>query len=286
MTDFAIGDAFVGVWGFQPAFADMDGDGWPELLMAADFETSRYLINNCDGTFTDYTVESGTGLDDNGMGQTIGDLNNDGRFDWFVTSIYEKGVPPPANPGDMLYLNVAPHQYTEISSPAGVNDGGFGWGTVALDLDHDGWLDLLQVNGATHEPWINERARLYYNTRNPAPGWFVDIAEQAGLDSTGQGRALVAFDYDNDGDLDFVIHNSNGPLQLWRNDTTPIGNWLRLFLDTSRNPELAPRGFGAHIRVKVGNTSQVRVMNASPSYLGTCEQGVHFGLATPRSSTS
>ncbi len=279
VTATAVGDAFAGVWGFQPAFADMDGDGYPELLLAADFETSRYLVNNGDGTFADLTVASGTGLDDNGMGQAVGDLDNDGLFEWFVTSIWEV-VPPPGNPGDMLYLNLGNHSYQEISHEAGVNNGGFGWGAVAVDLDQDGWLDLVQVNGATHEPWIIERARVYHNSAKPGPGWFTDVAEQAGLDSTGQGRAVVAMDSENDGDQDLAILIYNGALELWRNDTEPAGNWLRLFLDTSNNPRLAPRGFQARVVATAGGQSQCRVMNSSPSYAATCEQTVHFGLGS------
>jgi len=96
----ALGDAIDNVWGFQPAFVDMNGDRYPELLIAADFETSRYFVNNGDGTFTDQTGGSGTGLDDNGMGQTVGDFDNDGRLDWYVTSVHSE-TPPPDNPGNM-----------------------------------------------------------------------------------------------------------------------------------------------------------------------------------------
>jgi hypothetical protein len=167
VTDTALGTAIDGVWGFQPAFVDMDGDRFPELLIASDFQGSRYFVNNGDGTFTDFTGPSGTGLDDNGMGQTVADVNNDGLFDWYVTSIY-KDTPPPANPGNMLYLNLGDHQYLEISGFAGVNDGAWGWGTLAVDLDHDTWVDILEVNGRLAEPWANEHGRSGQHQRRGA----------------------------------------------------------------------------------------------------------------------
>jgi len=118
---------------FSPRFADMDGDRYPELLIAADFGTSRYLVNNTDGTFTDFTAGSGTGVDGNGMGATIADFNGDGLFDWYVTSIYTPnpllGIP---GTGNMLYMNKGNHVYSESSALTGVKDGGWGWGTVAV----------------------------------------------------------------------------------------------------------------------------------------------------------
>ncbi|MEL7473378.1 MAG: VCBS repeat-containing protein, partial [Planctomycetota bacterium] len=79
--------------GFSPWFHDMDGDRLPELLWTSDFGTSRYLVNNGDGTFADFTAASGTGLDSNGMGATIADMNGDGLPDWYVTSIDNAASP-------------------------------------------------------------------------------------------------------------------------------------------------------------------------------------------------
>ncbi len=274
VTDDALGDGIDDVWGFQPAFVDMDGDLYPELLLAADFETSCYFRNNGDGTFTNITVESGTGLDDNGMGQTVADFNNDGLLDWYVTSVHNATPPPGNNPGNMLYLNLGNHSYEEVSIEAGVNDGGWGWGTVALDLDQDGWMDIVEVNGRNSKQWEPERAKLFHNLQD---GTFEDIAEIAGLDSDGQGRGVVAFDADNDGDLDLAISTNAGPLAYYRNQTA-AGNWLRVLLDTSGNPLLPPNGFGARIVATIGGVSRHRHLNSNPSYLATSELSVHFGF--------
>ncbi len=279
VTATALGGSMVGVWGFQPAFADMDGDGYPELLMAADFLTSRYMVNNRDGTFTDMTMASGTGIDENGMGQTVGDFNLDGLLDWYVTAIFEPPAPPANNPGNMLYFNLGNHEYSEISHPAGVNNGGFGWGAVAVDLDQDGWQEIVEVNGADHDPWIGEREYLFYNLRNPLQPTFLEIGEAAGLDSTGSGKGIVIFDADNDGDQDLAISNNGGPLEFYRNDTDG-GAWLRIFLNTNGNPLLAPMGMGARVEVTANGNTYVRYVNGSPSYLATSEISAHFGLGS------
>ena len=72
---------------FSPRFVDMDGDRYPELLIAGDFGTSRYWRNDGSATFTDITAASGTGLDGNGMGQAVGDFDGNGLLDWYVSSI-------------------------------------------------------------------------------------------------------------------------------------------------------------------------------------------------------
>jgi hypothetical protein len=273
-TDAALGSAVDGVWGFQPAFVDMNGDRFPELLIAADFESSRYLVNNRDGTFSDYTVASGTGLDDNGMGQAVVDINNDGQFEWYVTSVYSE-TPPPENPGNMLYWNVGVHTFVELSGFAGVNDGAWGWGTLPVDLDHDTWVDILEVNGRPSEPWANQPARLFYNNGNLT---FNDIAGVAGFDHADEGRSLACLDADLDGDLDILVSTNSGPLAYYRNDTPGIGNWLRITLDTGPNPLLAPNGFGTRVIATVGGTAYHRYLSGHPSYLATSELTVHFGF--------
>ena len=265
--------------GFQPAFVDMNGDLYPELLIAGDFTTSRYFVNNGDGTFTDFTMRAGTGLDANGMGQTVADFDNDGFLDWYVTSIHleepwNSNVP---GTGNMLYLGRGDHTFDEVSLQTGLNDGGWGWGTVAADLDHDGWQEIVEVNGWPEIPWGHDRNKLFYNLG----GYFMDIAVTAGFDSTHCGRSLVCLDADDDGDLDLAVGNEGGPLQFYRNETTAApgaGNWLRIALDTSTNPLLAPDGFGTLVVAVAGEQSWIRYLNGSPSYLATSELTVHFGL--------
>ena len=267
------------VHGFSPRFVDMDGDRYPELLLTGDFGTSRYFVNNTDGTFTDQTGPSGTGLDGNGMGQAVGDINNDGLFDWYVTSILtvspSKGVP---GTGNMLYLNQGNHVYSEISVAAGVNDGGWGWGTVAVDINHDGRVDLLETNGWPAWPddeFLNEQAKVFDNL---GANTFSEIAALCSFNHTGQGRGLLNFDADNDGDQDFVVFSVFEPLEFYRNEMAGPNHWLRVFLDTSEKPSLAPDGFGSVVRATAGGQSYYRSIDGGCNFLSQSELSAHFGL--------
>ena len=294
---YRAGLALRGVRGFAPRFADMDGDRYPELLVAADAATSRYFINRGDGSFADATAASGTGLDANGMGHVTGDFDNDGRLDWYVTSVHGTGgydVPwdAPAVPGtgNMLYRNRGGHRYEELAGPAGVSDGGWGWGAVAVDLDHDGDQDLVTTNGwadlnaAGRYEWLHERTYLFRNELRPAGALtFTEVGRTAGLDHAGQGRGLINLDYDNDGDQDLVIFDALGPISLYRNDLTgPDTHWLRLFLDTAGIPGLAPSGRGARVELTAGGVRQYRYLDGGCTYLGSPELSAHFGLGPHR----
>ncbi len=276
---------------FSPAFVDMDGDGYPELLLTADFKTSHYFINNGDGTFTDTDQANGTGVDDNGMGHAIADFDGDGDLDWYVTSVHSdwdhSEVPLWADrtpgTGNMLYLNDGNHEYSEVSVAAGVNDGGWGWGVVPVDIDHDGRVDIFETNG-WNEPngfdvteWIGDRSYVY---KSLGGGAFEEVGIACGVNDTELGRGILRIDYDNDGDQDLVMLSFGGRITLYESKVAgqENTNWIRLLLDTDQNNLLAPDGFGARVEVTVGAQTQVGMMHASPSYLAVSEQSVHFGL--------
>lgn len=271
--------------GFSPHFLDMDGDRYPELLVASDFGTSRYFINNTDGTFTEATVASGLGLDGNGMGQCCGDFDGDGLFEWYVTSIHslDPGATNIPGTGNMLYHNLGGHNYAEVSVAAGVNDGGWGWGTVAVDFNNDGLLDIAenngfkQFNGLGVQEWIADPCYLWLNQGD---GTFHETALASGITTMDTGRGLINFDYDGDGDQDLLVINNEGRHNLYRNDLPQEdSSWLQVELDTSASPYLAPNGLGTNVVVDVNGTKQHRCIDGSCSYLSTSEQLAHFGLA-------
>ncbi|MBX3355557.1 MAG: VCBS repeat-containing protein [Phycisphaeraceae bacterium] len=265
-------------------FADMDGDGYPELLLGGDFKGvsgfigSRYFRNNGNGTFTDVTDASGTGDEENGMGQALLDIDNDGRLDWHVTSIYG---PSFGWTGNKLYRNLGNHTFSEISGTAGTFDGGYAWGAVGVDFDHDGWEDIAEVGGDAqpNSPFYNIPARLWLNNGN---GTFTESAAATNFNFVQKGRALLRFDYDNDGDQDVLIFRFNGVLTLLRNDLQhgPTTAWLRVFLDPKGAPGIAPDGIGAMVRVVTNGVTRVRMIDAGASFLGTSEFSAHFGLGS------
>ncbi len=266
----------AGVFGFATRFADMNGDKYPELLISGDFGTSKYLRNNGNGTFTNYTLQSGTGKDENGMGGSVGDWNRDGLPDWYVDSIHSVIVQPTWT-GNKLYQNNGTHTYSQIAAAAGVNDGGYGWGSVAVDFNHDRWLDIAETNGAQWDnEWVNERSRLWLNQGN---GSFTESSVAAGFNHLGQGRGLVNFDYDNDGDQDLIVFANNEKAQLWRNDLSgPNKHWLRVALDTDADAGLAQHGYGSTVRLTAGGITQTGFLFGGDNDQSSSELKVHFGL--------
>ncbi len=270
--------------GFTPCFADMDGDRFPELLLTADYASSRYFVNNGDGTFTDTTDASGTNYASNGMGAAIADFNNDGYLDWYETSIYDEVVTETRDgskrDGNELYYNQGNHVFTISAKESGVDDGAWGWGTVAVDMNHDGWVDIVETNG-----WPEDRldgrfygvlSRLWINNADHS---FTETALDAGFDHDLDGRGLLYLDYDNDGDQDLVVTAHRDSLRLYRNDLAgPSANWLRLFLDTRADPTLAPHGFGARVIATVDGQQYHRYLDGCAGYLTQSELSLHFGL--------
>jgi hypothetical protein len=262
---------------FGGIFADMNGDRYPELLVAADIGLSRYFSNNRDGTFTEIDV-FGPDKVYNGMGSTIGDVDRDGLLDWFITAIFPREAGPP---GNRLYMNNGQDSFSESTESTGVHDGGWGWGTATLDADHDGWLDIVMTNGwpfpdPEGNEFTDEPARLY---RNNGDGTFTDVAQAYGLDHRQDGRGLVHLDFDRDGDMDVVVFSYGDALRLYRNDLSgEATNWLQLELESSGNAALAPHGLGSRIEVRSGGEVQYATLHAGSNYLGRSQLVAHFGL--------
>ncbi len=267
VTDELTDLASIPVYGFSPTFQDMNADGYPELVIAADFITSQYLRNDGGTGFTNITAASGTGLDENGMGATTGDFNNDGLVDWYVTAIWSAG-------GNKLYMNQGDHVYEEVSVEAGVNQGGWGWGAAAVDIDNDGDLDILETNG-----WnlIDNPSYLFLNNLD---GTFTESAVALGMNHVTQGRSILLLDHDSDGDVDIVFLSHFDPAYLFQNDLTKDtgAGWLRVRLDNCGRGDLTPDGVGAHLELTAAGVTQHRWITAAPSYVGQGEMVAHFGL--------
>jgi hypothetical protein len=199
---------------FDSEFADINNDGLLDLLVAADFGNSRLYQNTGEG-FADRTDESNFGLDEFGMGITTGDYNNDGLIDVFVTSIYcQEEDCMEGMSGNKFYRNNG-NGFDEISEQLGVEDGGWGWETEFFDYDLDGDLDLIMVMGMKEKimgdhDFTSNALKLWRNDQTV----FTDVTEELGLTISGEGRDVIIFDYDNDGDEDiFVVRNGeNGVL--------------------------------------------------------------------------
>ncbi|MDF1808880.1 MAG: CRTAC1 family protein [Phycisphaerales bacterium] len=268
---------------FAPRFVDMDGDLYPEILWVGDFYTSKYFVNNGDGTFTDQTTTSGTGLDSNGMGNTYGDYNNDGKFDWYVTSRVQLTGPGPGGSGNMLYQSTeTDHVFEEVSVATGCNFGYWGWGAVSLDIDHDGNLDIFATNGFWNTGYTDNPSEMFLND---GTGNFVDIAGSCGMDDAGQGRGVIHGDFDGDGDQEILLINAREQHNYYRNDLTGSDiNSITLDFDTSAVDNLAPNGFGTRVWIDSDSHNQLRYLDGGTNYLSQSELSIHAGLGSDPSA--
>ncbi len=247
---------------FLPRWADLDGDRYPELLLIGDFATSVYLMNDTEGGLVDITHLSRLNQRGTEMGLAIADFDRDSDFDLFV----------PAAAANSVYVNEGGHVFQEVGDDLwSVPRHPWGWAAVPVDLNHDGWVDVAAT------AWRHGAQPVHLNA-GTVPLAFLDRLGCIGApDERADGWGLANVDFDNDGDQDLAYFNNSG-FELLRNDNQ-IGNWIRVFLDTSARADLAPDGIGATVRVEAGAVSQIDRIDAGPQFMSQSEMSAHFGLA-------
>jgi len=262
---------------FSATFVDINKDGWQDILVSADNGDTTVFKNDKDGTFTNVTNQS-TITDQNGMGTAAADYDNDGDIDWFVTSIHDHPNGPVHNKtGNRLYINNGSGAFSETSSAAGVRLGYWGWAACAADFDNDGWLDLFHVNGmyelgGDFGEFAADPSRLFINDKD---GSFTESSAAVGLVDTGQGRAEVCFDYDNDGDIDIFVFNAGQTSKLFRNNLTNNPGWLQVDVAV----EIAGKTTaGTLIEVVTGGLTQTRQITVGSNLMSQNPLRQHFGL--------
>lgn len=266
---------------FTPTFADIDNDGWPDLLVAADFGTSRILRNDGTGGFVDIT-DRDVVTDENGMGSAIGDFDNDGDLDWFVSSIRDPKDVRTENwgvTGNRLYRGRGDGTFEDVTESAGVRDGFWGWASSWADLNDDGFLDLVHVNGYGRYPdYEPSRLFLHDPTRvflANGDGTFSERASEMGIIDDGMGRGLVVADFDRDGDLDLLIANNGEAPRLFRNEReAPLRHLGVRLRARGANTEAV----GARVYLTAQGVTQMREIRIGGNYVSQNPAEAHFGL--------
>lgn len=305
---------------FSPAIADFNMDGFQDIVIASDFNTSVVLQNVPSGSgqlrkFRDVTDREII-KDQNGMGSVVADLDNDGDLDWFVTSIAYKDQDDEffkGSLGNRLYRNESTIEnvlFSDVTNTAGVSDGGWAWGACAADFNNDGWKDIFHENGYSYYPeeiynaategekwqidqqrsmnssFISTPAKLFINGKD---GSFSERSSQWGIDGHTNGRGVVCFDYDRDGDVDILVLDHSKGLKLYRNEVGSGDGFhfisIRLI---GKSPNTEALGAKVYVTANVsggGDVVQMEQVGANSNFASQNTPDLHFGLGVSASAS-
>nr|WP_319265008.1 CRTAC1 family protein [uncultured Draconibacterium sp.] len=251
---------------------DYDNDGDIDIYQANDHQ-ANYLFIYEDGTYKEVGIQTGVAVNTHGvptgsMHGTIGDIDNDGLLDILV--------------GDLrygaLYKNQGNGFYQDVVESAGVSaslSGKGSWGTVFIDYDNDGDLDIISSNGTAEELILQYPVLL----ENDGEGHFTDIGRELSpyFDTKRSGRGLAVVDYNNDGKMDVVVSHldGDGSPALLKNKAANDNHWIGLQLIGENGPESA---ISARVEVTYGTTKRVFVNQWATAYLSNNDPRIHIGL--------
>lgn len=270
--------------GLAVAVGDYDNDGDPDIHIANDMEPDILYQNNGDGTFTDVTDFSGTGYDENGMpgsgmGSAFSDYNNDGFLDLVVSNASSEPV--------ILYQNENSIYFNDVSYTSGIGAVSlpyFKWAVDFFDYNNDGLQDLYVCNGHLQDnvglftdATYAQSDILMQNNQIGESHSFSNVSSKVGISQNTLmvGRSAAFGDYDNDGDIDIFLNQSNQPAKLLRNDGGNSGNWVIIQTIGSHSNT---SGIGTRISITAGNLTLSKEVHSGSSYLSQNDLRLHFGL--------
>ena len=264
------------------ALLDYDRDGWPDLLVTNDTQPNKLYRNRRDGTFEDVAVRAGVAFSEDGkaragMGIDVADFDNSGFPGIAITNFDNEMI--------SLYRPNSSGGYTDVALKTGVgraSQNSLGFGCAFADMNLDGWLDLIAVNGHIDEAVRNVNhnhgyAQAPHLFLRDGKGKFRDAAVEAGqaFAAPKVARGLALGDFDGDGDVDILITTNQGPAHLYRNDAPSGNRSLRMHLVGTKSNRDA---VGAVVRLTTADGTQMRMVKTGSSYLSQSELTLTFGL--------
>jgi hypothetical protein len=272
----------TGYYGMSVIWADFNNTGRPDIYVAND-STPKFLYKNLgDGKFKDIGLESGTAVSEDGseqasMGIAVGDYNHTGRPSLYITNFSDEN--------NLLYRNDGNWNFTDVSYPSGLALPSLPfvkWGTAFIDVDNDGWLDLITVSGHVYPQVDTLPSGARYREPkllqlNQKDGTFCDASEEAGpaLKEKHVSRGLAIADLFNDGNLDIVVGDLDGAPMILKNHGVPGRRWASFELAGTKSNRLA---LNARIKIVAGGVTQTDEIHSGGSYLSQNDLRVHFGL--------
>lgn len=297
-------------WTLAAAAADLDGDGDPDLLVANDYGVSELYLNEGERGFREVGRASNIGnRPKSGMNASFGDLFNRGEWDLFVSNIAEPGI---LMHGNDLWLPAGNEDGTptfrNAATALGVDLGGWTYGAQFADLNNDGWLDLVIVNGFVSG---DARESYWYDYSKVATGFRSIIADvrnwpalegrslsgyqrdlfwindgagglvdgSLAVEGAGafDGRAVAVADLWNRGVLDVIVANQRGPLQVFRNRVADGRHWIAFDL---RGTGSNASAIGAQVRLFRSGREQLQQVDGGSGFAAQRDRRLHFGLGS------
>lgn len=261
---------------------DVNLDGWPDLYVANDGDPNQLLINERGQTFSDEGLLAGvavarSGMPQGSMGVDAADVDGDADEDLFVTNL--------DNESNTFYRNVGRGLFEDRTVEMGVFKLGLtGFGTRFVDVDNDGWMDLVAVNGAVRhlarqlqqgEPFPLKQPKLLF--RNESGRRFADITGQAGpsFERLEVSRGLSTGDLDNDGDSDLVVFNNSSRARVLLNTAASGRRWIGVRVLTGGRDAVQTR-----VELPRRDRSLWRRVQTDGSYCAASDPRVVFGLGS------
>jgi len=295
-------------WALSASSADLNGDGYPDLVIANDYGVDELYMNDGGSGFYEAGEDAGMGFaPKSGMNVSFGDILNQGKFVVYITNISEPGVLIQGNNMWVPDLGVTGKpSFKNLAGNLGVEVGGWSYGAQFGDLNNDGYLDLYVANGyvsaeqgtdywydfskvaggnraiiadAENWPAMEGRSLSGYQENklwlNDGAGKFQEVAGAVGGSLELDSRAVAFADFWNNGTLDIIVASQNGPVKLYKNVTGTGKNWIAFHLEGTKSNKSA---IGAEAEVFWNGKNQLQVISGGSGFSAQNQRPLFFGL--------